>query len=836
MPFWGHTIDSAGPVSYVVLARKYRPLRFDDMVGQEHVGRTLGNAIRQDRVHHAYLFAGARGLGKTTTARIFAKGLVCEEGPTPTPCNACKECVAVNEGHSVDVVEIDGASNNSVDNIRNLREQVHYLPQTARRKVYIIDEVHMLTTSAFNALLKTLEEPPAHVNFIFATTEPHKVLPTILSRVSRLDFRRVSIPETVGHLKSILEREELAVDEGGLQLIAKASGGSVRDALTLLDQVIAFSENPKAVGEAETRRVLGQAQRQSIAELVDAILERDADLVVTRFDELVTAGHDLMVLSLQLLEHFRDLTVVKVCKGREVLRGATDSEYELLREQAGKADAAVLGQLFDRFTRIVDRLPDSRVPRLLLEMGLLDLTHAEPLMPLGDLLDQLNDLAGGGGTAGGGGGQRPTPTGGRTPTSQTGGKTRRAAPSPSENSTPSPSAAPTSPPATAGSASPPATSGPVGFAPATAGSASPPATSGPVGFAPATAGSASPPATSGPAGFVATTAGPAASPHAPAGPAASPPTTSASATRSALSTEPSAPATGTPASPIGAEDSPFTRELWAKVQGDLGPSSAATPSNGSSAATAAPPSTAAPPATAAPPSTAAPPARATAPTTSPATAPTTSPATAPTTSPATAPTTSPATTPTTSPAAAPTSSLATAPTISPAAPPATAPTTAAMTPPTAAPTGPIVRDGRSAFDIWEELVARIRIVDEYASAVLSALALVELSEGTVRVAAPSRSFEYKELASRPDVRSQLEQACRDHLGAPHEVQLVEGEADLPDRPSIVLVNAQRAAAHQAAIEAEARDHASIRSLLSTFNAKIQSTKSLAPPRRFSTTE
>ncbi|MBV1860659.1 MAG: DNA polymerase III subunit gamma/tau, partial [Nannocystaceae bacterium] len=218
-------------MSYVVLARKHRPLVFDDMIGQEHIGRTLGNAIRQDRVHHAYLFAGARGLGKTTTARIFAKGLVCEQGPTATPCNECEQCVAVSESRSVDVLEIDGASNNSVDNIRNLREQVHYLPQTARRKVYIIDEVHMLTTSAFNALLKTLEEPPAHVNFIFATTEPQKVIPTILTRVSRLDFRRVSPEESIAHLQNILKKEERSVDMGGLRLIARAAGGSVRDSL-----------------------------------------------------------------------------------------------------------------------------------------------------------------------------------------------------------------------------------------------------------------------------------------------------------------------------------------------------------------------------------------------------------------------------------------------------------------------------------------------------------------------------------------------------------------------------------------------------------------------------
>ncbi|MEM6991251.1 MAG: DNA polymerase III subunit gamma/tau, partial [Myxococcota bacterium] len=398
-------------MSYVVFARKYRPLRFADMVGQEHIARTLGNAIAQDRVHHAYLFAGARGLGKTTTARIFAKGLVCEKGPTAEPCNECRECRAVNESHSVDVIEIDGASNNSVDNIRNLREQVHYLPQTARRKVYIIDEVHMLSTSAFNALLKTLEEPPPHVNFVFATTEPQKVLPTILSRVNRLDFHRVSVEGLVGHLEGILEKEESAVDVGGLRIVARAAGGSVRDSLTLLDQVIAFADDPKQVTEAEVRGLLGRADRAAVADLVDAILDRDPAETIRRFDALVTSGHDVTVLSMQLLEHLRDLTILKVCQTRDVLPDATDSEIAALKKQTNKADGTWLGQLFDRFSRVIDRLQTSRVQRMLVEMGLLDLASSEPLVPLGDLVERLNGAPPSGGGGGGGGSARP-PRGG----------------------------------------------------------------------------------------------------------------------------------------------------------------------------------------------------------------------------------------------------------------------------------------------------------------------------------------------------------------------------------------------------------------------------------------
>lgn len=397
-------------MAYVVLARKYRPQRFADLVGQEHVTRTLANAIAHNRVHHAYLFCGGRGLGKTTAARLLAKCLVCVRGPTIDPCNVCNECLAVTEGRSVDVVEIDGASNNRVEDVRNLRDQVRYLPQTARRKIYIIDEVHMLTGSAFNALLKTLEEPPEHVTFIFATTEVHELPATILSRVSRFDFRRLSSAQLVAHLQRILTTEDVQVEEAGLYTVARAGDGSVRDSLTLLDKVIAFASDTRKISADEVRVVLGVPSTLAVAGLVEAVLARDPTLTLRRFDEVFASGQDLLALALEFLKHLRDLMIVKLCDNRDVLVDASDAEFERLRGQVAGVDGVVLAQLFDRFTRVVDALPRTRVPRLVLEMGLLDLVHGEPLMPLGDLIDRLEQIS-----TGKSPGSGPGPRGGPSP-------------------------------------------------------------------------------------------------------------------------------------------------------------------------------------------------------------------------------------------------------------------------------------------------------------------------------------------------------------------------------------------------------------------------------------
>jgi DNA polymerase-3 subunit gamma/tau len=392
----------AAPVSrreresgYVVLARRYRPAQLDDVVGQEHVTRTLANAIAASRVHHAYLFTGSRGVGKTTVARILAKALCCDQGASAHPCDACTSCVEIRSGSSVDVHEIDGASHTGVDDVRELRESVRYQPARCRYKIYIIDEVHMLSTSAFNALLKTLEEPPPHVVFVFATTEPHKIPATILSRCQRFDFKRVPEALLVNHLAQLCEREGVRVERSGLALIARASEGSVRDALSLLDQVIAYSVGGEAeIGAARVAEVLGVADRRVLFELSRALLARDADAALTVIDRVFASGQDLSQFATAFLAHLRDLTVVRTCKDPATLLDATEAELGELREQARGAGAELLPQHFDRFARAAEEIARSSVPRLLCEMAAIEMAQAEPVLPLGDLLERLERLEG----------------------------------------------------------------------------------------------------------------------------------------------------------------------------------------------------------------------------------------------------------------------------------------------------------------------------------------------------------------------------------------------------------------------------------------------------------
>jgi DNA polymerase-3 subunit gamma/tau len=394
-------------MSYLVLARKYRPQRFDELVGQEHIARTLTNAIAQQRVHHAFLFTGARGVGKTSAARILAKALCCAEGPTANPCGKCDFCLEIAGGRSVDVMEIDGASNTGVDDVRTLREGARYMPTKGKRKIYIIDEVHMLSTSAFNALLKTLEEPPPHVVFIFATTEAHKIPTTILSRCQRYDFKLIPTVRLTAHLETILANESIATEPEALRLIARQAAGSVRDSLSLLDQVIAYV-GTETLTRDRVAEVLGVADRRVLVELSAAVLARDPGAALRILARAADVGIDLGQLARAFLGFLRDLEIVARVADPADLVDATPDELEESRALAKKAAASVgggnglFGVLFDRWSRAIDESARSQSPRLLFEMALVDLCQAEPLEPLGDLLERLEGLEARLGSAGGG--------------------------------------------------------------------------------------------------------------------------------------------------------------------------------------------------------------------------------------------------------------------------------------------------------------------------------------------------------------------------------------------------------------------------------------------------
>ena len=332
-------------MSYLVLARKYRPQTFDEVVCQEHVTQTLTNAIGMGRVPHAVLFCGPRGTGKTTVARILAKAMNCIEGPTKSPCNTCGSCVEITQGNAVDVFEIDGASNNSVEQIRELRENIKYMPAHCRYKIYIIDEVHMLSTAAFNALLKTLEEPPPHILFIFATTEPHKIPLTILSRCQRHDFKRVDSRSIAGHLKTLCFKEGFNIDEESLHTLSREAGGSMRDALSLLDQVIACSEG--RLGTEQVMDILGIIDHRRLFDISNAIFQDDIPKVLDILDEIYDRGHDVKKLYSDILAHFRNLIVVKMGKSVEKLVDLPRHEIDLIQEQIGSVPATYLNQILD---------------------------------------------------------------------------------------------------------------------------------------------------------------------------------------------------------------------------------------------------------------------------------------------------------------------------------------------------------------------------------------------------------------------------------------------------------------------------------------------------------
>jgi DNA polymerase III subunit gamma/tau len=377
-------------MSYQVTARKWRPQTFGELVGQEPVARTLQNALRRGRVAHAYLFTGTRGVGKTTTARLLAKALECERGPSPEPCNQCSSCQAITVGSSLDVLEIDGASNRGIDEIRDLREKIRYAPTRSRYKIYIIDEVHMLTEHAFNALLKTLEEPPPQVVFIFATTEPHKVPSTILSRCQRFDFRKVASAEIVQCLGKIAQQESIHISHEVLYRIARRAEGSLRDAQTLFDQVVAFCGF--TVRDDDLSQLLGSAGEDQTMALIEAILARDARLVLEVVTEILRQGLDTRELCRFMLALVRDMIVTKVTPPGHGFLDRSPAEMERLHKLGSQSTLEDLHTLFELLTTTEMRVRDSAQPVWMLEMSLLKLASLPSLQSLTTMVARLEHL------------------------------------------------------------------------------------------------------------------------------------------------------------------------------------------------------------------------------------------------------------------------------------------------------------------------------------------------------------------------------------------------------------------------------------------------------------
>jgi DNA polymerase-3 subunit gamma/tau len=375
-------------MSYQVIARKYRPQTFDDVVGQHLVTDTLKNAILTDRVAHGYIFSGARGVGKTTTARILAKALNCFNGPTVTPDGVCPSCLEIAAGNSVDVQEIDAASNRGIDEIRELRESVRYLPARDRYKIFIIDEAHMLTTEAFNALLKTLEEPPPRSLFILATTEGHKLPPTIQSRCQHFAFRLLDYTEIYDRLRRVAEEEKIAVEPGALSALAQAAEGSLRDALSLLDQVIAACG--ERLDEKHVRQVLGVAPTEVLTGIVRAIDAADSRAVLEQVGQLATEGYDLAHFCGELTRFGRDLMVARSCGAESPLLQVPDDQRRLLGELAGLFSEEDLSRFFNILLRAESEMRYSLVPRFHLELALMKLVHARRLASIELLLSGLS--------------------------------------------------------------------------------------------------------------------------------------------------------------------------------------------------------------------------------------------------------------------------------------------------------------------------------------------------------------------------------------------------------------------------------------------------------------
>lgn len=372
-------------MSYQVIARRYRPQELDELIGQEHVRQTLLNALKSNRLHHALIFSGPRGTGKTSTARILAKTIRCPNAVDYVPCHTCKECQDIAAGRSLDVIEIDGASHNGVDSVRELRDSVGFMPSSGTKKIYIIDEVHMLSTSAFNALLKTLEEPPAHVLFIFATTEIHKLPATILSRCQRFDFRRIPTKVIAEHLAKICAQEKITAEPEALWSIARLADGSMRDSQSLLDQSILFT-NSELTAE-KVQQVLGLIDRNLLFETLSSILNRNHDQLLTILNKLLDSGFDPKVFVQSLLEQVRNLLILQTFNSKqETLIDLADSEVAQLKTLSGAFSNEDLHLLFDMTLKGANDIARSNDPLLVLEMLLLRMAEAPRIQDLAQMM------------------------------------------------------------------------------------------------------------------------------------------------------------------------------------------------------------------------------------------------------------------------------------------------------------------------------------------------------------------------------------------------------------------------------------------------------------------
>jgi DNA polymerase-3 subunit gamma/tau len=378
-------------MSYTVFARKYRPQTFDEVIGQPHISQTLINAINISRISHAYLFCGSRGTGKTTTARILAKCLNCETGITSTPCGNCSVCMEVARGMSMDIIEIDGASNRGIDEIRDLRERVMLAPVRGKYKVYIIDEVHMLTPEAFNALLKTLEEPPQHVVFIFATTEPHRLPATILSRCQRFDFRRINTQDILKQLQYICNNEGIKADNNGLLLIARAAQGGMRDAEGILDQVMSYT-GEKEVTKDDVIVVMGMVPEDALISITNAIINQDDNSVVEIVNAMINKGVDISQLTKDIIFHLRNLLMVKIGCGEGVLDITSESK-DILKEQSNQLLVESTLKAIDCLRNANEQMKFAHAQAgMILETTMVRLCRIKEEIPLSEIIEKLSQL------------------------------------------------------------------------------------------------------------------------------------------------------------------------------------------------------------------------------------------------------------------------------------------------------------------------------------------------------------------------------------------------------------------------------------------------------------